>query len=60
MKWISVEEMLPEERDNVLWCTVPVCEPYYFGSILDSDFPENYYTHWLPFNVLPEPPKDNH
>lgn len=51
--WIDVKERLPEDYENVLWCKVPVVEPYYVGCVLDTDFIFDYYTHWMP---LPQPP----
>lgn len=40
-----------EDFGNVLWWKVPIQEPPYCGTPLDSDFPNDYYTHW---SKLPE------
>lgn len=36
-----------EDYGNVLWWTVPVCEPPYCGTPNDSDWP-GYHTRWTP------------
>ena len=56
MKWISVKDEWPLEILPVLWCRIPVDEPYVVASMCDEGFDETYWTHWMP---LPEPPKDN-
>jgi len=53
-KWISVNELLPEETHPVLWCRVPVEEPYYCGCMLDVNFEQDYYTHWQELPNGPE------
>lgn len=40
-----------EDHGSVLWWKVPIDEPPYVGSPLDTDFPE-YMTHWQPL-VMP-------
>lgn len=40
-----------DEHGNVLWWRLPVDEPPYVGTPLDSDWP-GYHTHWTP---CPEP-----
>jgi hypothetical protein len=52
-EWISIEKDLPEETENVLWLKAPVCEPPYCGSMLDTEFMHDYYTHWKPLQKLP-------
>lgn len=34
-----------EDIGNVVWWTLPICEPPYVGTELDTDFPD-YATHW--------------
>ena len=64
LRWIPVEERLPEEDCLVLWYCPderwPVtsgrfCRPHHVdvGGDLAVPFSEGRYTHWLP---LPEPP----
>ncbi len=55
-RWFSVGEY-HEDHGNVLWVHFPEDWYYevYFGTPLDSDWPGDEYTHWLP---LPEPPEE--
>lgn len=55
-EWVSVKETEPDEITNYLWCRVPVVEPPYCGCVLDEDFEQDYYTHYM---ILPSPPKPN-
>lgn len=41
-----------EDDGNVIWWKLPIEEPPYVGTPLDSDFEEGYYTH---FTRLTEP-----
>lgn len=41
-----------EDDGCVIWWKLPVCEPPYVGTPLDTDFNEDYYTH---FTFLAEP-----
>lgn len=55
--WRSIDEW-NEDDGAVLWCRVPVEEPYYFGTPLDdAHWIEDYYTHWLPKIFIPAPPQ---
>lgn len=46
-KWVSLETDEPEAEENCLWCKVPISEPPYSGSMNDTDFPKNYFTHFM-------------
>lgn len=35
-----------EDEGNVIWWKLPINEPPYVGTPLDSDFKEGYYTHF--------------
>jgi hypothetical protein len=40
-----------EDTGSVLWHHLPICEPPYCGTPLDSrfdDYPEGWLTHWTP------------
>ncbi len=52
--WIACSDecALPEDNEPVLWCTVPVVEPYVVASMCDYDW-KGSFTHWMP---LPGPP----
>lgn len=50
--WLPSDEWR-EDMGNVLWTRLPVEEPPYCGTPLDSGFPPNYYTH---FTTLILPP----
>lgn len=45
-----------EDDGNVIWWKLPINEPPYVGTPLDSDFIRNYYTH---FTRLIEPSEDD-
>lgn len=44
-----------EEIGDVLWWRLPVEEPPWCGTPLDSDWTDGYYTHWTPY-ILPKEP----
>lgn len=48
VEWVSISDGLPEENQYCLWCTVPVVEPPWVGSMCEDAFCEDYYTHWMP------------
>lgn len=53
----NVTEPIPiekwhEDDGNVIWWRLPINEPPYVGTPLDSEFIRNYYTH---FTILIEP-----
>lgn len=52
-QWISIKDELPLEINYVLWCRVPVDEPYIVASMCDDGFDIKHWTHW---RLLPEPP----
>lgn len=52
--WIPVKDELPIETESVLWCHVPVEEPYTVASLCDVGFNHKNFTHWQP---LPKPPQ---
>lgn len=41
-----------EEIGDAFWTRFPVQEPYYAGSPLCEDWPEGYYTHFIPMSVF--------
>ena len=41
-----------DDDGTVLWWRLPVEEPPYVGSPLNSDWTEGYYTHWTPLAAL--------
>lgn len=43
-----------EDKGDVLWWSFPIEEPPYYGSPVDSDWPD-YHTHWTPL-IIPEEP----
>lgn len=53
---LTPEEEWHEDDGNVIWWKLPINEPPYVGTPLDSDFEEGYYTH---FTRLIEPLIDN-
>ncbi len=54
-RWTAVTERLPEENRNVLWCRVPVTEPYVVASMMDDLFDDHEFTHWMPIPLPPAP-----
>ena len=63
-QWISVEDRLPKETEEVLWfdggrmeigCVFRSCGVTFVSTCQDI-FPIDEYTHWMP---LPAPPKEN-
>jgi len=46
-----------EDDGDVLWWTLPICEPPYVGSPLDCDWVDGIYTHWTPI-IEPKLPED--
>lgn len=56
--WFALADREPDEREYVIWCRVPVEEPYWIGCMLCDDWcadraTDRPYTHWMP---LPAPP----
>jgi len=47
LRTLRTREAYHEDYGDVLWWTLPVCEPPYVGSTLDENFPD-YVTHWTP------------
>lgn len=43
-----------EDYGSVLFWKVPIEEPPYVGTMLDDDFPKDYYTHWSPLPTVRE------
>ncbi len=45
--WIACSDELPEHNEHVLWCRVPVVEPYVVASMCSDEWDESL-THWMP------------
>lgn len=46
--WVKINDKnYPDELRCCLWCRLPIIEPPYVGSMIDDDFPENYFTHYM-------------
>lgn len=50
LRQIRSLEQWDEEQGNVLWWRLPVDEPPYVGTPLDSNWP-GYHTHWTPIQM---------
>jgi hypothetical protein len=49
INWIALSDDYPEDNQECLWCTMPICEPPIVDSICGCDFPGvEYFTHWAP------------
>lgn len=47
-----------EDMGSVLWWKLPIEEPPYVGTSLDTDFPKNDCTHFSPLPVPQQPQED--
>ncbi len=66
-KWISVEERLPEEEGMYIVYITRIKGDAFIGTdhydLFNHWCGEGWYdgrcvTHWMPFSILPEPPKE--
>lgn len=55
-KLLTAEEWGEDDRD-VIWWTLPFCEPPYVGSPLNCDWVDGIYTHWTPI-IEPKLPNE--
>lgn len=49
----KLAEEWSEDDGNVIWHKFPIEEPPYIGTPLDSDWVDDYYTHWQPLPPIP-------
>jgi hypothetical protein len=46
LEWVSLKDDYPEDNEECVWCTVPVCEPPTIASMAQVGFDASYYTHF--------------